>query len=97
MAPRVTVAAAGKRTSARVPPSSRFASDALPRQRWASVCTIASPRPVPGRAAARAAAREALEQLPLLARGEPGPFVEDREPGLVAVAAPVDRDRASGE
>src|SRR5689334_12773691 len=43
-----TVAAAGKRTSARVPPSSRFESDALPRHRCARVWTIARPSPVPG-------------------------------------------------
>ena len=43
----VTVAAAGKRTSARVPPSSRLESETVPRQRRASVCTIASPSPVP--------------------------------------------------
>src|SRR6478672_8916528 len=81
-----TVAAAGKRTSARVPPSIRLASEALPRQRWASVWTIASPRPVPGRelpALPRAKRSNRLVSSP----GEsPGPFVEDREPALLAVA-----------
>jgi hypothetical protein len=41
---------------------------------------------------ARRYPREALEQQRLLARRQPGAFVEDGEPGLRAVTAPVDLD-----
>ena len=47
---------------------------------------------MPGRRAARAAAGEAVEQARLLAGREPRPLVEHGEPGLVAVAAPVELD-----
>ena len=52
-----SLARAGKRISARVPPSARRASDAEPPQRAASAPTIARPRPVPPRPTGRAAPR----------------------------------------